>query len=114
MTLGEFETLKSTIRANDPGRKDKIGALKQLRFKSNWFESDLRPKVINPVKKLRSWAFVLCFLCIGLSTRIKDLLTFGLAPFWAFTIGVAVNVPLGYFLSTVVFSSFWANISKMI
>ena len=31
-----------------------------------------------------------------------------------FTIGVAVNVPLGYFLSTVVFSKFWSNISNMI
>jgi len=56
---------------------------------------------------------VLCFLSIGLSTRFKDLLTFGLKPFWAFTIGVAVNVPLGYFLSTVVFSRFWSNISEM-
>jgi len=69
--------------------------------------------VIDPIKTLRSWAFVLCFLCIGLSTRIRDLLTFGLKPFWAFTIGVAVNVPLGYFLSTVVFSRFWSNISEM-
>jgi hypothetical protein len=38
---------------------------------------------------------------------------FGLKPFWAFTIGVMVNVPLGYFLSTVVFSEYWSNISKM-
>ena len=40
-------------------------------------------------------------------------MTFGLKPFWAFTIGVAVNVPLGYFLSTVVFSRFWSNISSL-
>jgi hypothetical protein len=113
MTLQEFELLKGAISAGDGNRKDKTGALKQLRFKSNWFESDLRPRVISPIKKLRSWAFVLCFLCIGLSTRFKDLLTFGLKPFWAFTIGVAVNVPLGYFLSTVVFSRFWSNISEM-
>jgi uncharacterized membrane protein YadS len=113
MTLQEYEFLKSAIPIGDPNRKDKTGALKQLRFKSNWFESDLRPRVISPIKKLRSWAFVLCFLCIGLSTRFKDLLTFGLKPFWAFTIGVAVNVPLGYFLSTVVFSRFWSNISAM-
>jgi len=109
----EFEVLKGAIADDDPGRKDKIGALKQLRHASDWFFSDLKPKVINPVKKLRSWAFVLCFLCIGLSTRFKDLLTFGLKPFWAFTIGVMVNVPLGYFLSTVVFSKFWSNISNL-
>ena len=91
-------------------RQDKVGAFKQLRYASDWFESDLRTKVINPVKNLRSWAFVLCFLCIGLSTRIKDLLTFGLKPFWAFTIGVLVNVPLGYILTTKVFVDYWRAI----
>jgi uncharacterized membrane protein YadS len=113
MKLSEFDDLKAAIPVDDPDRRDKIGALKQLRYRSDWFESDLKPRVISPVKTLRSWAFVLCFLCIGLSTRFADLLTFGLKPFWAFTIGVAVNVPLGYFLSTVVFSKFWSNISAM-
>jgi hypothetical protein len=28
-------------------------------------------------------------------------------PFWAFTVGVAINVPLGYFLSSVVFRDYW-------
>ena len=28
-------------------------------------------------------------------------------PFWAFTIGVAVNVPLGYILTTRVFVDYW-------
>jgi uncharacterized membrane protein YadS len=113
MSLSEYEILRAAIEPDDPNREGKIGALKQLRYKSDWFESELTTKVISPVKKLRSWAFVLCFLCIGLSTRFKDLLTFGLKPFWAFTIGVMVNVPLGYFLSTVVFSRYWSNISEM-
>jgi uncharacterized membrane protein YadS len=113
MTLKEYELLKSAIREDDLNRNDKIGAFKQLRFASDWFESDLKTKVISPIKTLRSWTFVLCFLCIGLSTRFADLMTFGLKPFWAFTIGVLVNVPLGYFLSTVVFSRFWSNISSM-
>jgi len=82
-------------------------ALKHLHLKSNWFESELSALVITPIKKLRSWAFVLCFLCIGLSTRFKDLATFGLKPFWAFTIGVLVNVPLGYILTTKVFVDYW-------
>lgn len=82
-------------------------ALEALRQDSDWFEGVLTPRVISPIKKLRSWAFVLCFLCIGLSTRFKELATFGLKPFWAFTIGVLVNVPLGFFLSTVVFARFW-------
>jgi uncharacterized membrane protein YadS len=114
MTLRDFEALKAGIAPDDPNRKDKIGALKELRYKSDWYDSQLYSRVISPVKKLRSWAFVICFLCIGLSTRFKDLMTFGLRPFWAFTIGVLVNVPLGYFLSTVVFSKYWSKISEML
>jgi uncharacterized membrane protein YadS len=113
MTLQEYEVLKSAVADDDPDRADKLGAFKQLRLSSDWFTSELKVKVIGPIKTLRSWAFVLCFLCIGLSTRFADLMTFGLKPFWAFTIGVLVNVPLGYFLSTVVFSRFWSNISSM-
>ena len=113
MTLAELNQLEAAISVDDPNRHDKIAAFKQLHYASDWFESDLRTRLIKPVKNLRSWAFVLCFLCIGLSTRFADLLTFGLTPFWAFTIGVAVNVPLGYFLSTVVFSRFWSNISSL-
>lgn len=85
-------------------------ALSQLYQAADWFESVLSPRVISPIKKLRSWAFVLCFLCIGLSTRFAELMTFGMKPFWAFTLGVAVNVPLGFFLSTVVFVDFWSRI----
>ncbi len=110
MTRGEYETLLAAAG----GGKDMEGALKNLKLKSDWFTSVLKSKVISPVKTLRSWAFVICFLCIGLSTRFKDLFTFGLKPFWAFTIGVCVNVPLGYFLSTQVFSEFWSKIHELI
>jgi uncharacterized membrane protein YadS len=91
---------------------DQRAALKQLHFKSDWEESELTPKAISPIKKLRSWAFVLCFLCIGLSTRFQDLLTFGMKPFWAFTMGVVVNVPLGWILSTVVFQNYWRFLGR--
>jgi uncharacterized membrane protein YadS len=90
--------------------QDQIRALGQLQASSSWISSVLTPKVISPIKKLRSWAFVLCFLSIGLSTRFADLFTFGVKPFWAFTIGVLVNVPLGFFLSTVVFVDFWSKL----
>jgi hypothetical protein len=101
MSLNELQRL--TAMADTEQR----WALKKLHFESDWFESQLRTLVIVPIKKLRSWAFVLCFLCIGLSTRFKDLATFGLKPFWAFTIGVLVNVPLGYILTTKVFVDYW-------
>ena len=87
--------------------QDQKAALEQLYYKSDWEESELKPKVLEPIAKLRSWAFVLCFLSIGLTTRFKDLVTFGMKPFWAFTIGVLINVPLGYFLTTVVFQNYW-------
>ena len=107
MSLEELEQLSAAATT-----KDQKAALKQLHDKSDWQESELTPKAISPIKKLRSWAFVLCFLSIGLTTRFKDLATFGIKPFWAFTIGVVVNVPLGYFLSTMVFQNYWRFLGK--
>jgi uncharacterized membrane protein YadS len=89
---------------------DQATALSQVAANSNWFDSVLNPNVISPIKNLRSWAFVLCFLCIGLSTRFAEMLIFGMKPFWAFTCGVIINVPLGIILSTVVFVDYWAKI----
>jgi uncharacterized membrane protein YadS len=102
MSLQELNQLLSKADT-----EDQKWALKQLHLKSDWYEGVLLPNAITPIKKLRSWCFVICFLCIGLSTRFKDLATFGLKPFWAFTIGVLVNVPLGFFLSTYVFANYW-------
>jgi len=100
-------SLEELKRLSDNADREQRWALKQLHFKSDWFASQLRAEVIVPIKKLRSWAFVLCFLCIGLSTRFMELATFGLKPFWAFSIGVLVNVPLGYLLTTQVFVNYW-------
>jgi uncharacterized membrane protein YadS len=110
MSAEDYTALRDAIPTGDPGRADKIGALKQLQHESDWFASVLGTRLISPIKKLRSWAFVLCFLGIGLSTRFKELATFGLRPFWAFTCGVLVNVPLGYVLSTIVFSGYWSRV----
>jgi len=67
-------------------------------------------RLITPIKTLRTWTFVFTFLCIGLTTRFRELARFGMPPFWAFTVGVCVNVPLGYFLSTVVFRDYWTAV----
>lgn len=66
--------------------------------------------VIGPVKALRTWCFVLCFLCIGLTTRFKELAKAGWRPFLAFTSGVIVNVPLGYIFSVLLLGAFWLTI----
>lgn len=74
------------------------------------FDSSLKPLVIAPVKSLRTWTFIFTFLSIGLTTRFKEIFQFGWKPLAVFTAGVILNVPLGYFLSTVVFKSYWTSL----
>jgi len=74
------------------------------------FNSTVKPNVILPLVSLRTWAFIFCFLSIGLTTRFRELQAVGWKPFWAFTIGVAVNVVLGYILSVHVFGDYWSAI----
>ncbi|OLN27798.1 Inner membrane protein [Desulfosporosinus metallidurans] len=59
---------------------------------------------------MRGWAFIFTFLSIGFTTRFKDLTSVGWRPFAAFTTGVLVNVPLGYFLSVVVMGGYWSMV----
>lgn len=66
--------------------------------------------VLAALKELRGWFFVLTFLSIGLTTRLRDLTKVGYKPLLAFAIGVAINVPLGYLLSTQVFQNFWLQL----
>ncbi len=67
-------------------------------------------EIIGPIKSLRGWTFTWTFLCIGLTTRLKDLTSFGWKPLAAFAIGVAINVPLGYVLSNVLFVEYWLGV----
>ncbi|ABC82921.1 YeiH family protein [Anaeromyxobacter dehalogenans] len=64
-------------------------------------------EAIAPLKNLRGWAFTWTFLSIGFTTRFRELTRFGWRPFAAFAVGVLVNVPLGYWLSTHVFDAYW-------
>ncbi len=70
------------------------------------------PALVAPIKDLRTWAFIFCFLSIGLTTRFRELAHAGTKPFLAFTTGVAVNVVLGFVLSAIVFAPHWANLSR--
>jgi uncharacterized membrane protein YadS len=79
-------------------------------FSTADFNSTVRPNVLAPLGSLRTWTFIFCFLSIGLTTRFRDLHVVGWKAFWSFTIGVAVNVILGFVLSVVVFGNYWANI----
>lgn len=76
-------------------------------------EKAIEASVIGPVKTLRTWSFVLCFLCIGLTTRFKELAAAGWRPFAAFTCGVAINVVLGYLFSAHILGEYWTNITQL-
>lgn len=75
------------------------------------YKKIVTPTLIDPIKDLRTWAFIFCFFSIGLTTRFRELAKAGSKPFWAFTIGVAFNVILGFILSTVVFAHYWQNLT---
>ncbi len=70
------------------------------------------PTLVGPIKDLRTWAFIFCFLSIGLTTRFRGLANAGGKPFIAFTSGVVVNVVLGFVLSALVFASYWENLTR--
>lgn len=76
------------------------------------YQQSLVPKLIGPVKNLRTWAFIFCFFSIGLTTRFADLAKAGAKPFYAFTAGVVVNVILGFILSAHVFAGFWSALGQ--
>jgi uncharacterized integral membrane protein (TIGR00698 family) len=71
------------------------------------YKKDVLPGLVAPLQALRTWAFTFAFLSIGLTTKFREFVSVGARPFYAFTIGVAVNVLLGFVLSTQVFAGFW-------
>ncbi len=77
-------------------------------FSADDFNKVVKPNLIMPLVSLRTWAFIFCFLSIGLTTRFRDLKPVGWKTFSAFTIGVLMNVILGYILSVHVFAEHWA------
>ncbi|MDA8088297.1 MAG: putative sulfate exporter family transporter, partial [Nitrospiraceae bacterium] len=76
------------------------------------FGKVVKPGLILPIVSLRTWAFIFCFLSIGLTTRFRELKSAGLKPFLAFTTGVVVNVVLGFVLSVYVFGGHWSALGK--
>ena len=78
----------------------------------NDYNAVVRPGLVAPITALRTWAFTLCFLSIGLTTRLRELSPAGGRPFAAFTAGVVVNVAIGFVLSVYVFGNYWATLSR--
>jgi len=76
------------------------------------YKKDVIPGLVAPLQALRTWAFTFAFLSIGLTTRLREFVAVGARPFYAFTIGVVVNVAVGFVLSTQVFGEFWNRLSQ--
>jgi uncharacterized membrane protein YadS len=70
------------------------------------------PGLIGPIKDLRTWSFIFCFFSIGLTTRFRDLAMAGRRPFAAFSVGVVVNLILGFVLSVYIFGAYWAALGQ--
>ena len=69
-------------------------------------------EALGLIKTLRNWIFTWTFLSIGLNTQFKKIIAVGYKPLAAFTLGVAVNLPLGYLLSSYIFEEFWTNFMR--
>ena len=76
------------------------------------YKKAVLPGLVAPLQALRTWAFTFAFLSIGLTTRLREFAAVGARPFYAFSIGVAVNVILGFVLSTQVFGEFWNRLGQ--
>lgn len=76
------------------------------------FNKTVVPSLVGPIKDLRTWAFIFCFLSIGLTTRFRELASAGKTPFLAFSAGAIVNIIIGFILSAIVFASHWENLTR--
>jgi uncharacterized integral membrane protein (TIGR00698 family) len=76
------------------------------------YKKVVQPALVAPLQVLRVWAFIFTFLSIGLTTRFGELVRGGARPLVAFSAGVAVNLVLGYVLSTQVFADFWTRLGQ--
>jgi uncharacterized membrane protein YadS len=76
------------------------------------YKKEVLPGLVAPLQALRTWAFTFAFLSIGLTTKIREFASVGARPFYAFTLGVLVNLALGFGLSTQVFGEFWSGLGQ--
>ena len=76
------------------------------------YKKDVVPALVAPLQAFRTWAFTFAFLSIGLTTRLREFASVGARPLVAFSIGVVVNVILGFVLSTQVFAGFWNRLGQ--
>jgi uncharacterized integral membrane protein (TIGR00698 family) len=76
------------------------------------YNAEVTPALVTPIKDMRTWAFIFCFLSIGLTTRFRELASAGTKPLIAFSVGAIVNVILGFILSVYVFGAYWTQLTR--
>jgi uncharacterized integral membrane protein (TIGR00698 family) len=76
------------------------------------YKKEVLSALVAPLQAFRTWAFTFAFLSIGLTTRMREFASIGARPLVAFSIGVLVNVVLGFVLSTQVFNEFWNRLGQ--
>ncbi|MBF0470900.1 MAG: putative sulfate exporter family transporter [Gammaproteobacteria bacterium] len=75
------------------------------------FVEIVKPHLLQPIAAVRGWVFIFCFLSIGLTTRFRDLKAVNMQTITPFSIGVIINVIIGFILSVYVFGDYWSNLS---
>lgn len=65
--------------------------------------------VVANLNTVRTWLFVIAFLCIGLNTKIRDVRAMGAKPIIAFTAVVTVNFITGFILANLFFGGIIAS-----
>ena len=73
---------------------------------------EMQPLLIGPIKTMRTWTFIFTFLCIGITTRFRQLAATGSKPWIAFSSGVLVNIILGTLLAVVLLGEYWSQVTN--
>jgi uncharacterized integral membrane protein (TIGR00698 family) len=63
----------------------------------------VKAQIIGNLNAIRTWLFVLAFLCIGLNTKFREIRAMGGKPLIAFTTVALVNVILGFVCANLFF-----------
>ncbi len=67
------------------------------------YGKDFAPNVTANLNNVRTWLFVLAFLCIGCNTKLQDIRSMGWRPITAFTTVAVVNLIVGFIMANLLF-----------
>lgn len=77
-------------------------------FVASYTRPVVNAQFIGNLNVIRTWLFVIAFLCIGLNTKFRELRAMGGKPLIAFTVVALVNVTLGFICANLFFGGILA------